>query len=209
MQLFGGLIRLVGMELIPDLMRRCADATDAELFSRLETLDVGERAHLVETLAVIGELHARRAALPKGFPSLFVYCTQRLGYCERTAYRRIAVAKKCREFPILERLRDGRIHLTAVEPLGEHLTAENVDALLTRAEGASLDQLKRMAAALSPAGAPPPERKRVIAVVDKARLFGGLETRTADAAGSSGSAAGGIEGLAGPACGIDTRRARA
>lgn len=177
MQLFGGFIRLVGMDPITDILRRCAESSDEELFLRLESGTSTERAHLVETLPIIGELHERRAALPKGFPSLFVYCTQRLGYCERTAYRRIAAAKSCRAFPvILERLRSGKLHLTAVVLLRDHLTIDNHESLLARAEDASLDQLKRMAAALNPAEASPPERTRVIAVVDKARLFIGLES---------------------------------
>ena len=81
------------MDPIPDLLRRCAESSDDELFTRLESRTVGERAHLVETLVIIAELHVRKAALPKGYSSLFVYCTQGLGYCERTAYRRIAAAK--------------------------------------------------------------------------------------------------------------------
>lgn len=147
---------------------------------------MSERSHLVETLMIIGELHERRASLPKGFSSLFVYCTQRLGYCERTAYRRISAAKACRSFPmILELLRSGKIHLTAIVLLRDHLTVGNHQAILARAEGASLDQLKRMAAALSPMQVFPAERTRVIAVIDKASLFGGLD-RPAETARQTG-----------------------
>ncbi len=164
------------MDLITEMLRRCAESTDDELFHRLEAQTIGERAHLAETLMILGELHARRAVLPRAFPSLFVYCTQMLGYCERTAYRRIAAAKASRDFPIiLELLRTGKIHLTGILLLREHLTPENHAAILARAEGASMDQLKRMAAALSPVPASPPERTRVIAVVEKKAIFGGLE----------------------------------
>lgn len=164
------------MEPINDILRRCAVSSDEELFLRLAAATTSERAHLIEILIIIGELHERKAALPKGFPSLFVYCTRRLGYCERTAYRRIAAAKAGRSYPvILERLRAGKLHLSAVVLLREHFTPENHESLLSRAEGASLDQLKRMAASLAPAQAGPPEKTRVIAIVDKARLFGGLE----------------------------------
>lgn len=165
------------MDTIPEVLRRCAESSDDELFSRLEGKTLGEREHLVEILAIIGELHERRAALPRGFTSLFVYCTQSLGYCERTAYRRIAAAKAARRLPlILERLRAGKAHLTAIVLLGEHMTLENHESLLARAESASLDQLKRMAAALSPVGSVPGERKRIIAVVEAAKLFGGQES---------------------------------
>ncbi|MDD5302106.1 MAG: HNH endonuclease signature motif containing protein [Elusimicrobia bacterium] len=164
---------------ISEILRRCVISSDDELFHRLEDGTLSERSHLVETLAIIGELHERRAALPRGFSSLFVYCTQRLGYCERTAYRRIAAAKACRSFPlILELLRSGKIHLTAIVLLREHLTPENHESVLARAEGASMDQLKRMAASMSPMQAAPTERTRVIAVIDKERLFGGLEAST-------------------------------
>jgi hypothetical protein len=185
------------MDEIHDILRRCAAWSDEELFHRLEERTLGEREHLVETLAIIGELHERRAALPKGFSSLFVYCTRELGYCERTAYRRIAAAKASRTYPlILKLLRAGKVHLTGVVLLCAHLTPENHAALLARAEGASLDQLKRMAAELSPSGSVPPERTRIIAVVAKERVFGGLE---------EAAPAGGQSELAMPARTVDFR----
>jgi hypothetical protein len=175
MQLFGGLNRLVGVDPITEMLRRCAESTDEDLFLRLEGAALTEREHLTEILVIIGELHERSAVLPKGYPSLFVYCTQRLGYCERTAYRRIAAAKAGRSYPaVLRLLRDGKLHLTAVTLLRDHLTPENQESLLARAQGASLDQLKRMAASLCP-GNIPPERTRVIAVIDSGKIFGGTE----------------------------------
>lgn len=162
---------------ITELLRLCAESSDDELFSRLESKNIGERAHLVDILAILGELHARRAVLPRSFPSLFVYCTQMLGYCERTAYRRVAVAKESRKYPLILRLlRAGKVHLTAIVLLREHLTQANHEEVLARAEGASMEQLKRMAAALSPVPLAPPERTRVIAVIEREKIFGGFET---------------------------------
>ncbi|MBI2387495.1 MAG: HNH endonuclease [Elusimicrobia bacterium] len=161
---------------ITELLRFCCESSDDELFRRLESRNISERAHLVDVLAILGELHARRAVLPKSFPSLFMYCTQVLGYCERTAYRRVAVAKESRKYPVILRLlRAGKIHLTAIVLLRDHLTQTNHEEVLARAEGASMDQLKRMAAAMSPVPIAPPERTRVIAVVEKEKILGGFE----------------------------------
>ena len=154
------------MEPTQELLQFCISSSDDELFRRLEDQSVGERANLVETLAILGELDVRRAALPRACSSLFIYCTKRLGYCERTAYRRIAAARACRRFPcILDRLRCGKIHLSGIVLLSDHLTPANYEGLLRRAEGATLDELKRLAASESPAEAAPAERTRVIAVI--------------------------------------------
>lgn len=140
--------------------------SDDELFEDLGKLVVGEREHLVDVLARLGILQDRNAQLPRGYSSLFVYCLRELRYCERTAYKRLSAAKLCRRFPrLLDRLRAGRVHLTAVELIGGHLTPENFDSLLARAEGASIEELKRLAASLTPVDAPPPERTRILAVV--------------------------------------------
>ena len=109
--------------------------------------------------------------LPRACTSLFVYCTTRLSYCERTAYRRIAAARACRRFPaILDRLRCGRVHLTGIVILEKHLTPENYESLLRRAEGSSLDELKRLAASLCPAATVPAERTRMIAVISSGTM---------------------------------------
>jgi 5-methylcytosine-specific restriction endonuclease McrA len=50
---------------------------------------------------------------------------------EDTAYKRIQAARAARKFPgILDRLEDGRLHLTAVVTLAPHLTRENAAELL-------------------------------------------------------------------------------
>ncbi len=179
------------MDDIHELFRLCAASTDDELFLRLERRTIGERAHLVEILVILGELDARRAALGRAFSSLFVYCTRILGYCERTAYRRIAVARAGRKFPLIfDRLRAGKLHLSAAVMLADHLSPENAVTLLARADGATLEELKRLKAVLSPESAAPPERTRVIAVPEPKTLTPAVPEPKAQAfAGAPGGAA--------------------
>ena len=65
---------------------------------------------------------------------MFAYATEVLHLSDAEAYLRIAAARASREHPILlVMLADGRLHLTAIAKLAPHLTAENREALLTRA----------------------------------------------------------------------------
>ena len=154
---------------ISEILHLCAESTDDELFLRLEAGSIGERSQLVETLAVLAELHKRRASLRRGHSSLYSYCTKKLGYCERTAYKRIAAARLGARYPaILEALQAGSLHLTAVELIGRYFTPDNHQSLLARAIGATLEDLKRLAASLAPAEDAPAERTRIIALVARA-----------------------------------------
>ena len=62
---------------------------------------------------------------------MFAYCTQVLHLSEFEAYLRITVARAARQHPVLlERLREGSLHLTAVAKLAPHLTRENCETVL-------------------------------------------------------------------------------
>jgi hypothetical protein len=62
------------------------------------------------------------------------YCVQELRLYDDAASKRIQVARKAREFPALwAALADGRLHLTGARLLAPHLTAGNVEGLITAA----------------------------------------------------------------------------
>jgi hypothetical protein len=70
---------------------------------------------------------------------------------EAEAYRRITVARAARRHPaLLERLRDGRIHLSGLARLVPLLTADNAEALLERATHLTTRQVEALVAELSP-----------------------------------------------------------
>lgn len=170
------------MDSILEMIRRCDACSDERLFAMLEEKTVGERENLVKILVVLGALDERRVAPERGSPSIYKYCTGHLGYCERTAYRRVAAARIGRKHPvILGRLRSGAVHLTAIATLAEHFTEGNVEALLKKAEGATSEQLKKLAAGMAPVGSAPPEKSRVIAVVSASEaVVGDMERSTAE-----------------------------
>jgi len=68
-----------------------------------------------EVLAHLAELDERRLHLEHGYPSLFAYCTKKLGLSQSAAGRRIAAARVCRNFPhVFARVARGELYLCAL-----------------------------------------------------------------------------------------------
>lgn len=121
------------------LLRRLAD-----LVGRSRRLDADIVAHIAEV--DVRRLYARRA-----MPSLFAYCVETLRLAENEAYLRIAAARASRAYPVLlDMLRDGRLHLSAVARLASHLTPENHEAVLARAANRSKREIEALIADLAP-----------------------------------------------------------
>ena len=86
-----------------------------------------------------------------GHPSLFDYCTQRLGLDEGAAYLRMQVAGCCRRFPqILDALANNELSLTVAGRIAPHLTRDNVEELLAQSKGKSKRQVKELLVSLQP-----------------------------------------------------------
>jgi len=89
--------------------------SDDDLLHRLCRLVGQSRYVTADLVAHIGEVDRRRLFAREASSSMFVYCTEVLHLSEYAAYLRIAVARAARTYPILlEMLRDGRLHLTAI-----------------------------------------------------------------------------------------------
>src|SRR5262249_51586137 len=83
-----------------------------------------------DLLAHLAECDERRLHLDLGFPSLFAYCTESLGFCEATAWRRITAARVCRRFPqAFAMISSSSLHLSALCALKPHLNADNANEL--------------------------------------------------------------------------------
>jgi hypothetical protein len=125
--------------------------SDDELLRRLTTLLQQSRRVESELVAHIGEVDARKLYAKKAASSMFVYCTEMLNLSEPEAYLRITVARASRKHPmLLEMLADGRLHLTGIAKLAQHLTEDNRDELLARAAGKTKRQIDELVAELSP-----------------------------------------------------------
>ena len=108
--------------------------SDDELLRRLDELVSHSRRVEADLVAHIGEVERRRLYAREASPSMFAYCRERLHLSEAEAYMRIRVARAARKHPLLlDMLRDGRLHLSAIVRLLPVLTRENRDALLARA----------------------------------------------------------------------------
>src|SRR5258707_5440986 len=70
-----------------------------ELLASLSAIVGKDNRVTADLLAHLAECDERRLHLDLGFPSLFAYCTESLGFCEATAWRRISAARVCRRFP--------------------------------------------------------------------------------------------------------------
>src|SRR4029453_298263 len=134
-----------------EITRPLQSSSDDELLRRLAELVSQSRRVEADLVAHIGEVDERRLYARQAFPSMFAYCTEHLHLSEAEAYRRITVARAARQFPaLLDRLRDGRLHLSALARLVPLLTAQNCEALLERATHLTPDRASRRGASAAP-----------------------------------------------------------
>jgi hypothetical protein len=132
-------------------LRPLRSLTDDELLRRLRELLASSRRVEAELVAHIGEVDERRLYARAASPSMFAYCTDRLGLSEAEAYFRIAAARASRVHPeLLAMLADGRLHLSGIAKLAPHLRAENRQALLSRAAHKSKREIEELIAEMFP-----------------------------------------------------------
>lgn len=129
--------------------------TDADLLGRLAVLVAQERESLADVIEHLMEVDRREIVIDRGYPSLFSYCLNALGYSEAESYLRIRAARAAQAFPrLLGDLRSGHLRLEAIARLYPHLTVENNAELLDRAAGASKREVLTLVAQLQTEPAP-------------------------------------------------------
>src|SRR6478672_3695178 len=79
-------------------MHSLAHLTDAALLRQLTSLVHQDRASTATLLAHLAEVDLRRLYLPAGYPSMHVFCVERLRFSDDAAYRRIRAARAARQF---------------------------------------------------------------------------------------------------------------
>ncbi len=109
---------------------------DGVLLGGLTTLVAQDRTTTANLLAHLAEVDCRRLYAPAGYTSMHVYCVEGLGLSDDATWKRLQVARQARRFPqMLAALAVGRVHLTGLNMLCPHVTADNVDDLLEAASG--------------------------------------------------------------------------
>lgn len=155
---------------------------DDELVSLIEAdLRDGDRV-LASVLARLIQVEDRSVHLRQGYKSMFDFCTRRPRLSAGAAQRRLVAARLAKRYPrLLNAIRDGRIHLSAVELLKELFNETNVDFLIEKACGKSQRELELLVAQLRPRPDVPSRIRRLPEVVAAtAKDVFGIETRRGD-----------------------------
>jgi hypothetical protein len=133
-----------------------------ELLERVRKLVQRGNAVEAELLVHLAEVDARQLYLQEGCSSMFTYCCRVLHFAEGVAYKRIHAARAARRHSqVLEALRRGDLHLTAVGLLAPKLTESNCTELIRAARHLGADDIKRMLADREPKPAAPAFVRRI------------------------------------------------
>jgi 5-methylcytosine-specific restriction endonuclease McrA len=112
---------------------------------------VHERRWMVDFLATLSEIDARRLYLMAGAPDLFRYLVEKLGIAEPSASKRIAAARVMRRFPAAgSMLLSGETHLSGIYLVAKRLNDDNASSLLESLKGKTRNQVEEQMARLFP-----------------------------------------------------------
>ena len=111
-------------------MRSLKTLSDKELLNRVSKLVKQEHKLTLEILIHLIEVENRKIYRSLGYSSMFVYCTDGLGYSESSANRRIYAARAIRKCPrAYDDLRNGRVNLGTLALVWRYLTPELLDEI--------------------------------------------------------------------------------
>ena len=121
------------------------------LLETLSTLVEEDRGNTARMIAYIGEIDRRKLYLEHAYPSMFAFCTKHFRMSEAIAGKRIRAGRAACAFPcILDMIRAGELHLSAVHQLAGHLTKENHKEVLRRAKHRSMREVDELIAEIAP-----------------------------------------------------------
>ena len=133
-------------------MNRSLEAlANEELLTATHVLVRRGREVEAELLCHLGEVDARRLYLGEACPSMFSYCVRVLRFSEAAAYKRIRAARAARHYPeLLDALRRGELHMTAVSLLAPQINGESCGELIRAATHETAEEIKRLLANREP-----------------------------------------------------------
>src|SRR6185312_932661 len=132
-------------------MSSLSQLSNDELMQAMHRLLATHRRNTAAIVEHLAEMDHRRLAVEIGYPSLFAYCRDALGFTEDEAYRRIGAARISRQFPAaLAAIADGTVSLTVLALLKPHLTKDTCNELLDLVRDATVQAAKERIAARFP-----------------------------------------------------------
>ena len=147
----------------------------ADLDRSARELALIEKQNIARLIAHICEISKRKTHLECGYKNIFEYCVRRLNLSEGSVWRRLQVAGICWRFPlILVALSQNRLNLTTASLLAPCLNKDNVERLVTEAEGKSKREVEELVVGLKP-------RKEFLPSVRKQPARQGVPTQSVPA----------------------------
>ena len=139
--------------------------SNQELVAELKELVKKEREVIATIVKYLHLVWKRKLYAELGYSSMFVFCTEALGYSGGAAYRRIQAAKCIEDMPeIIEKLESGIISLCAISEIAR-VEPEKRAPLFSLSEGKSKIEVARLVAeSLPPIATSKKERVRPIRV---------------------------------------------
>lgn len=117
-------------------MQDLAHLSDAALIAMLAASCSERRRNTTRILAMLAQVEERRLHLAAAASSMWDYARRFLLMSHGTAYRFIAAARLCRQYPwLVERIEAGEVHLTTLAQLQSFITPENVHELVGETAG--------------------------------------------------------------------------
>src|SRR5688572_2542517 len=125
--------------------------SDDVLLCQFGTLIQQDHRRTASLLRHLDAIDRRKLWAKRGHPSMFEFCVSRYHMSESTAGKRIGAARTARRFPILfTMVATGDIHLSGIHRLKAHLTPENHESVLARAQHKTIRQIEELVAHLAP-----------------------------------------------------------
>jgi hypothetical protein len=114
-----------------------------EVIEKAKSLRGSEREVVAELVRELSVIYKERLFAEAGYSSLFVFCTDELGYSEGAAWRRTQAAKALlADGSIYERLKTGKLSLCAAAMLEKVIKCENATDIVEQASGKSKRELE-------------------------------------------------------------------
>jgi len=107
------------------------------------------RAGTVRFLEILMHFDQEKLYVEKGYSSLFALLTERYGFSESAAVRRINCCRAAQVSPpCLDHLVDGSLSISTLSAISKLMTTENGEMLIKKVQGKSTDQVRAIVDAL-------------------------------------------------------------
>lgn len=118
---------------------------DDALLTTVKRLTALEKKIQYRFLCYLSEIDRRKLYAVEGYPSLFAFLTDYLGYSESSALKRSQIVRKAIELPQLYyAIEYGKLSLSAASRLCPYLSAENFEALVGECERKPVREVEKI-----------------------------------------------------------------